>query len=77
MININDGYLYSLLQLSKLHLVDTSYYSSSVADWLKWSKLSRLLARGTGTRAESCRVKSASLIELPWLLCHLQPAGDK
>lgn len=77
MINVNDVYLYSRCSPPGFVLTDTSCDSSVVADWLKWSKLSWLLARGTGTRAESCRVKSASPIELPWLLCHLQPAGDK
>lgn len=56
---------------------DTSYYSSVVAGQLKWSKLPWLLAKGSGTWAESCKVKSASLIEPPWLLCHLRPSGDK
>lgn len=56
---------------------DTSFYSSVVAGQLKWSKLPWLLAKGSGTWAESCKVKSASLIEPPWLLCHLRPSGDK
>lgn len=64
-----------LWQTLQLWFVDPSYYSS--ADWLKWCKVSQMRARRTGLRAESRRVKSASLIELPWLLCHLQLAGDK